>query len=175
MTRFWLLGVLLVGCVVDEDHDGVAQPMADDLPDTQGSVEQLPAPAAGPCATQLVLNGMDATGHPPPVGPLTIDTTGTTICLTLDATDNLWVAHFGASSDRVSSSASPYQITLMDANGHVLRDGWDVTFGSSAPTTFASVEYGVTKGTMLEAKLHVRALSGVQTTSVGLSLFEPYE
>ena len=104
-----------------------------------------------------------------------LDTQGVTLCLTLDATDNLVVGYFGADSGRETGSISTFAMSLFAADGTLLRDGWDVTFGSSPPTTFASIEYGVTNGTILETKLVIRTRAGEASTSIGMDLFEPYE
>ena len=122
-----------------------------------------------------MLDGFDSPSGHITAGPYAVDTQGVTLCLTLDATDNIVVAHFGAGSDREQSATSSFAMTLFDGDGNVLRDGWDVTFGSSSPTTFANLEYGVTKGTILEAKLVIRTRTDSGSTSVGLALFEPYE
>jgi hypothetical protein len=132
-------------------------------------------PTPGDCREHFTLYGMDTTNGHVTLGPLALDTQGVTLCLTLDATDNIWVAHFGADTDREQTTTSSYQLTLFDAQGTLLQDGWDVTFGNSQPTTFENLEYGVTAGMILEAKLVVRMRAGSGSTNVGLDLFEPYE
>jgi len=165
MKRFGMM-VVLVGCT-----DG-GSPAAPDAP-VPVIVPDALAPVAGDCSQHITLYGMDDTTGRVVLGPLALDTQGVTVCLTLDARDNLVVGHFGADSGREAKTMSTFQLSLFDAQGTLLQDGWDVTFGG--PTTFAGLEYGVAKGTVLETKLLVRTKVGSATTTVGMDLIEPYE
>lgn len=173
----WLgLVLLLAGCDVDVDHDpGVTAPDAAVTTDAPPVAPAMP----GECRDSIRLYGMDNTAGGMTIGPIDLTSYGVTYCLTLDATDNLVVAHFGASTDREQAATSSFDIALFDAQNHLLQAGWDVTFGSSPPTTFGNLEYGVTKGTVLEAKLVIRmkpsCVVASVSTSLSLDLFEPYE
>jgi hypothetical protein len=158
----------LVGC------GGSGSPALPDAPLVQPDAAAIPL-VAGECSQHITLYGMDDTTGRVVVGPLALDTQGLTLCLTLDARDNLVVGHFGADSDREPTATSTYQMALFTADDMLLQEGWDVTFGGSPPTTFASLEYGVTKGTILEAKLVVATRAGTAMAHVGMDLFEPYE
>ena len=170
-----MLLVLLVGCTatdVDSEADVPDQEPVFDIGDPDAPQEVVPTP--GDCDHSLSLYGMSGSG-PTSLGPVTVDGAGIDICLALDARDNIWVGHFAAGTDNETGSASSFQLTLFDRDSHVLRAGWDVTFGSSPPTTFANLEYGVDKGQVLQALLHVRARTGTATSKIDLYLFEPYE
>ena len=136
----------------------------------------LPEPTPGPCDAHVSLYGASGSATPTSV-PFAIETSdGFDICLELDARDNLVVGHFAASTLReTDTTTSMFQLTLFDQDGQILRQGWDVTFGSSPPTTFANLEYGVTAGTMVEVTLHVAAKCVPLGTSINVTLFEPYE
>jgi hypothetical protein len=168
MKRLGIVAVL-VGCT----NGGSSS--APDAPAVEPDAPALAPAVPGACHESFALDGFDSTSGHLDVGPYALDTQGVTLCLTLDATDNIVVAHFGAGSDREQSATSSFDMTLFDGAGNVLREGWDVRFGGSPPTTFANLEYGVTKGTILEAKLVIRMRAGSGTTSVSLALFEPYE
>lgn len=168
MKRLGMLAVV-VGC------SGGTSPGTPDGPIVEADAPALAPAVPGACHDSITLYGMDGTNGHVSVGPLAVDTSGVTLCLTLDATDNIVVGHFGADSDREPAATSTFDMTLFAADGTLLREGWDVTFGGSPPTTFANLEYGVTKGTILEAKLVIRTRVGQASSHVGLALFEPYE
>jgi hypothetical protein len=153
MKRLGIVAVL-VGCT--NGGSSSAAPAVE--PDAPALAPAVP----GACHESFALDGFDSTSGHLDVGPYALDTQGVTLCLTLDATDNIVVAHFGAGSDREQSATSSFDMTLFDGAGE-------------PPTTFANLEYGVTKGTILEAKLVIRMRAGSGTTSVSLALFEPYE
>ncbi|HUS29047.1 MAG TPA: hypothetical protein VMZ53_11065 [Kofleriaceae bacterium] len=169
MKRLGMVAAALVGCT------NGGSPASPDAAGVQPDAPALAPAVPGACHESITLYGLDGTNGRKTVGPLALDTQGVTLCLTLDATQNIVVGHFGADSGREQAAASTFAMSLFDANGTLLRDGWDVTFGSSPPTTFANLEYGVTKGTILEAKLVIRTRAGQASTSVGLDLIEPYE
>lgn len=176
----WLgLVALLAGCnlyVGDDDHHPASSPDASVTADAPPVAPVMP----GTCRESVRLYGMDDTTGGVTIGPIDVDAEGVTYCLTLDATDNLVVGHFGASTDREQSATSSFDIALFDADDHLLQAGWDVTFGSSPPTTFGNLEYGVTKGTVLEGKLVIRmkpscVVAATVSTRLAMDLIEPYE
>jgi len=151
-------------------------PAADPAEDPQFEIgEPAPAHVPGECAYSAALYGMTGNASSTPIGPVTTDATGIDICLSLDARDNLVVAHFAAGTTYESAASSSFELALYDANGMLMRDGWDVSFGSNPTTTFANLEYGITKGQIIDAVLWVRAKRGTATSTVNLHLFEPYE
>jgi hypothetical protein len=167
MRRGWLC-IVLAACAT-EARDPRSPPEQD--PDVQ-----LGEPAAthvpGDCAHQAALYGMTGNASATPIGPLTVDATGIDICLSLDARDNIWVAHFAAGTEYESAASSSFELALYDSDGNLMRDGWDVSFSTS---TFANLEYGVTKGQIVSAVLWVRAKTGTATSTVNLHLFEPLD
>lgn len=176
----WLgLVALLAGCDI---YFGGDDPPAASPPDAAVPIADATAvapPVPGACRDSVRLYGMDDTTGRVTIGPIDLDAQGVTYCLTLDATDNLVVAHFGASTDHEQAATSSFEIALFDAQDQLLQDGWDVTFGGSPPTSFGNLEYGVTKGTVLEAKLVVRmkpsCVIATVSTRLSMDLFEPYE
>ena len=183
MTRGFvaaLAAVSITGCMTD-DFDGVddtPEAAGANEPEVAGPRESLPPAVAGPCAQHATLVGLSETD--PTAGRITLpdtvfDTDGSTICLTLDATTNIWIAHFWATAKHEPGDYSSFQLTLFDSNGNHLREGWDVTFGSSEPTTHASLEAGFDAGAVYEVKLHIRARQGQASTDLDIALFEPFE
>jgi len=164
-----IFALLLVGCTSPAvDPPAGREPRLEEPP-------QVP-PVIGVCSEQVSLYGMTGSATPTTVGPFTIQSEGVDICLELDGRDNLQVADFAASTPyEQNTTSSMFQLTLLDHDGNVLRESWDVTFGDSPPTTFANLEYGVTKGTVLSAVLHVAAKCVPLGTTVSVALFEPYE
>ena len=162
---------LLVGCTsVPPTSD---PPSGVDDPAVRAAKLGLIAPEG--CDTEVSLYGFSGAATPTLV-PFTVDSDGFNICLELDARDNLVVAHLGASTpNEQDTTSSMFQLTLFAKDGTLLREGWDVTFGSAPPTTFANLEYNVDKGTVLEATLHIAAKCVPLGSQVSLALFEPYE
>ena len=170
-----LLLLLLVGCSttdVDSESGVAAEEPVFEIGEPEEAAELVPTP--GDCDHDVSLYGMSGSG-PTSIGPLTVDGSGTDICLTLDARDNIWVGHFAAGTEYENGDASSFQLTLFDRDGVVLRAGWDVSVDVAMPRTFANLEYGVDKGQVLQALLHVRARTGTATSAIRLYLFEPYE
>jgi len=150
-----------------------------------GSSSEIPSPDAVVPFTPvtcdgspLALYGMDNLSAQPVYGPVAVDTAGITICLSLDARDNLREAHFMSGTPNESGDMSSFELSLRDANDVELVAGWDVSIGNTDTKTAANLEYSFAPGQVYAAKLVVRAKPGrtpPATTQVGLSLFEPYE
>jgi hypothetical protein len=156
--------------------DGPPRPTHEPERDIGEIDESAPLTHTANCAHHESLYGMDDGSHTgPTLGPLTVDTTGLDICLTLDARDNLLVAHFAATMHNEPSTSSSFRLSLYDADGNLLRDGWDVTYGIPAESTHASLEHGIEKGQLVDAVLWVRAKTGTATSPLRLYLFEPFE
>jgi hypothetical protein len=173
MRRGWLC-IVLAACASESDGTGTGTPPVDEDPEFEIG-EPVEPHVAGECAHNVALYGMTGNAAATPVGPITVDATGIDICLSLDARDNIWVAHFAAGTEYENGKSSSFELALYDSDGNLMRDGWDVSFGSSPTTTFANLEYGVTKGQIVNAVLWVRAKSGTATSTVNLHLFEPFE
>ena len=171
MRALCAAALAFAGCAHDAPDPAVPPDAAADA-----AVDARPfAPAATCEGSPLALYGMDGSNPATIVGPVTVDTTGTTICLSLDARDNIWIAHFAAGTVYQTAADSSFELALFAADGTQLQTGWDVAFGSSPTTVFANLEYGVTVGQVLDVRLVVRAKAGSATTQVALHLFEPYE
>ncbi len=168
MRSAWIVVALLGGCASDLD----------------GTIEMVPDPSLEPvdeaavprtCSQTVALYGMTGNAQGETV-PVTVDTAGTTLCLELDARDNIQVGHFAAGTPYEAGTQSSYKLDLFDALDQPVRSGWDVQFGSGADArAFTNLEYGVTKGELVPMKLVVRARAGTATTDLHLALFEPYE
>lgn len=117
------------------------------------------------CEMSASLDG--AGSSPSQVGPLD----SANVCLHLDATQNR-VAHFAASTTAEAGAASSFTLTLTDTAGNLLRDGWDVSVGESAPETFANLEWDLAGGQAKDVVLEIR---GTALTQLSVSLFEPLE
>lgn len=136
-----------------------------------------PAPIVQPhnCTTDVTLDGASGNAQPTLVGPLTLGENGLTICLHLDATQNLAAAHFAASTDAQAGMASAFAIVLQDDNFALLQDSWDVTVDSSQPRTFANLEWNAPLHVQTDAMLWVHARGQASSTMVSVALFEPFE
>lgn len=166
-----LVGVLAVGCA---SHDGGTGPGAGSNVDA-GAPDAEPPPVPQACAQTIALYGMTGSAEGMTV-PVSVDTTGTALCLELDARDNIVVAHFAAGTAYESGTQSSFKLDLFDDADQLVQAGWDVQFGSGTDArAFANLEYGVMKGQLVTMKLMVRARAGTASTDLGLSLFEPYE
>ncbi|HEX5064351.1 MAG TPA: hypothetical protein VFV99_33480 [Kofleriaceae bacterium] len=169
--RGWFCLFVLAACT---GEPGGSRPTIDVPPlEIGGDTEVTHEP--GECTYNVALYGMTGNANATPVGPITVDTSGIDICLSLDARDNLVVAHFAAGTQYETAASSSFELALYDGDGTLLRDGWDVAFGSTPTTAFANLEYGVTKGQVMDAVLWVRAKAGTATSTVNVTLFEPYE
>jgi hypothetical protein len=173
MRRGWLC-IVLAACASETGEPGTVMQPPDDDPELEiGEPAETHVP--GECAHQVALYGMTGNASATPVGPITVTASGIDICLSLDARDNIWVAHFAAGTEYESAAISSFDLALYDSDGNLMRDGWDVSFGTSPTTTFANLEYGVTKGQVVNAVLWVRAKSGTASSTVQLHLFEPLD
>jgi len=169
--RGWFCLIALAACT---SEPGGSPPSIDVPPLEIRDVAEV-THVPGECTYNVALYGMTGNAAATPVGPITVDTTGIDICLSLDARDNLIVAHFAAGTQYETAASSSFELALYDGNGTLVRDGWDVAFGSTPTTAFANLEYGVTKGQVMDAVLWVRAKAGTATSTVSLHLFEPLE
>jgi hypothetical protein len=164
----------LVGCV-KSGEDGMLPP-----PGGEGSgsdTEELPAldvSHASPCEGTTVLQGVDVPASFT-VPSRSYDTAGALFCFEIDARQNLRIAHFAAGTAYQQADVSSFRIALLDANSAMLLEGWDVAFGSTDPSAFANLEYGVTAGDYVAVKLFVSSKVDTATTEVSASVFEPFE
>jgi hypothetical protein len=165
--------VLLVGCI-ESDPPGTAPDPAlgGEQPPPGEQESQVLDPT--PCPATISLYGMADSGSTT-FASRAYDTAGEYFCLELDARDNIWIAHFAASTPYEAGAASNFQLDLLTADGAMLREGWDVSVGQTDTRTFANVEYSIEDRVVLSAKLHVHAKMATATGSFSLSLFEPYE
>ncbi|HLM76155.1 MAG TPA: hypothetical protein VK459_25790 [Polyangiaceae bacterium] len=107
--------------------------------------------------------------------PVTIDASGFRLCLHLDASLND-TGHFFATTAYVDGASSPLVLTLLEPDGTLLREGWDVTVGQSDPKTSAHLEWSMPGGEVRDAVLRVTTKAqGTEMTTLGVSLFEPLE
>jgi len=96
-----------------------------------------PAPVQQPpaCDAEVTLYGASDSPTPTPVLFNIGSSDGVNLCLELDARDNKRVAHFTAGTQQeLDASTSMFQLTLLDKDGMLLEEGWDVTAGTSPPT-----------------------------------------
>jgi hypothetical protein len=94
------------------------------------------------------------------------------VCLHLDASHNLVVGHFAATTDYMPGDMSTFTLSLVDPSGAVIHDGADVTVGQTEPQTFANLEWDLTAGQTKDVVLQIR---GDMPTDLHVALFEPYE
>jgi hypothetical protein len=136
-----------------------------------------PAPIVQPhtCVADVTLDGSTGNAQPTLVGPLTLDQNGQTICLHLDATQNLAAAHFAAETDSQTGMVSAFATVLQDDNFAVLQDSWDVTVDTSQPRTFANLEWNAPLHVQTDAMLWIHARGQASSTMVSVALFEPLE
>jgi hypothetical protein len=154
------LALLVTGaCVVDHHSD------PDPLPGTQ-PLE---------CGADIMLDGSTGNAQGTLAGPFSLDRNGITLCLHLDATQNLVAAHFAASTAEEAGAASSFATVLEDSDGAVLQDSWDVSVGNSDTRTFANLEWNAPLHVVTETQLWLHAREQTANTTVSLSLFEPFE
>jgi hypothetical protein len=161
ITCFALVAALAVGCVVDH------------APDPTMTTPMVVEPLA--CSADISLDGA-AHVSGTPIGPLSLDSTGTVICLHLDATQNIQGAHFVAASGNVVGDVSGLATTLQDPDHSMLVDGWDVSFDTASPKTYQNLEWNAPLHEVTDAVLWLRAsASPVANVTFEVSLFEPLE
>ena len=136
-----------------------------------------PAPIIQPhtCIADVTLDGSTGTASPTQLGPFILDRNGVTVCLHLDATQNFAAAHFAAETTSNSGTTSPFTTVLEDDNFVTLQEGWDVTFDSTSPTTFANLEWNAPLHIETDAMLWIHARGQAASTMVNVALFEPLE
>ena len=160
-TMRMVLGLALLagGCVADQKQL-----------DLKG--EEAPAVQPRTCSTDITLDGSTGSATPTKLGPVVLDGNGTSVCLHLDATHNLAAAHFAASTDYMPGVSSPFTSVLQDGSFATLQDGWDVTVDDR---TFSNLEWNAPLHEMTDAVLWIRSHGLTTTTTVYLTLFEPFE
>jgi hypothetical protein len=157
--------VLLAAC--DGASDATAVDAAlDAAPFTPDTCDGMPL--------ELYGNMTDPTTQPT-YGPVTLDTTGITICMTLDARNNGNLAHFSATTQYETANASSFELALFDASDASIEMGWDVAIGSSPATTFANLEHSFERGQVYAVKLVARAKAAPAPAQIALRLFCPLE
>lgn len=166
--RIVLLVVALAGC------DG-SKPAGDELPDAAPSPDAPDSDVQPPvlCPTSITLEpGSPATPAGMSVGPLELGTAS--FCLHLD-TRGLIRGHFMAGTSlRESGTESSFVLTLADTDGTTLVDGWDVTFGTQDPKSFANLEMAMDADLELDVVLTISAKGeDAPVTNLGFSLFDP--
>ncbi|MEO8846853.1 MAG: hypothetical protein ABI591_24170 [Kofleriaceae bacterium] len=136
-----------------------------------------PAPIVQPhtCGTDVTLDGSTGSAQPTQIGPLTLDQNGQTICLHLDATQNVAAAHFSATTDAQPGMVSAFATALQDDDFAILQDSWDVTVDTSQPQTFANLEWNAPLHVQTDAMLWIHARGQAASTMVSVALFEPLE
>jgi hypothetical protein len=171
LTLAMVVAGSLVGCI-ESDPDGVA---GQGSGSGSGSGTTIDASHASPCEGTTVMQGVDVPASVN-IPSRSYDTNGALFCLELDARLNIQVAHFGAGTAYEPGDASSFVLALFgNGDNTMLGEGWDVSVGASDTSTFANLEYGVTKGDYIAVKLFVGAKAAAASTEVNLSLFEPYE
>ena len=154
------IALLFAGaCVVDHHSD----------PDPQPSTQPRS------CTADIMLDGSTGNAQGTLAGPFSLDRNGITLCLHLDATQNQVAAHFVAETARETGSTSSFATVLEDMDGTVLQDSWDVSYDNANPQTFANLEWNAPLQVVTETQLWVHAREQAATTTVSLSLFEPFE
>lgn len=116
------------------------------------------------------------------VGPFDVDQDGVDICLHLDGTA-IGRNHFMSQSDQEQGEVSSYQLLLIDHDGNVLREGWDVSFGVEDPSTFANVEWApwgpevAPEDHLADVVLRARTKTDAPAppTRIDVALFDPLE
>jgi hypothetical protein len=166
--RIALMVVALAGC---STSSGGGEP-PDAAPPDAGSPDAPDVQAPVLCPASITLApGTPSTPASMEVGPFELGTAS--LCLHLD-TRGLIRGHFAASTSRESGSASSFVLTLADANGTTLVDGWDVTVGTQDPTSFANLEMAMEADLERDVVLTISAKAdGAPITDLGLSLFDP--
>ncbi|MEO6776705.1 MAG: hypothetical protein ABI467_27435 [Kofleriaceae bacterium] len=159
MKLVWLSLLLAGACVVDHSND------SDPPPSTQPRT----------CVADITLDGSTGNAQGTLAGPFTLDRTGVTLCLHLDATQNQVAAHFAAETEKQAGNASPFATVLEDLDGTVLQDSWDVSIGNTDPQTFANLEWNAPLHVVTDAQLWLHARDQSTKTTISVSLFEPLE
>ena len=163
--RIVLMVVALAGC---SSSSGGDEPPDAGPPDA--AEPDVQAPVLCPASITLA-PGSPSTPASMEVGPFELGTAS--LCLHLD-TRGLIRGHFMASTSRESATASSFVLTLADANGTTLVDGWDVSIGSQDPKTFANVEMAMEADLERDVVLTISAKAeGAPVTDLGFSLFDP--
>jgi len=139
--------------------------------------EPDPTPVTQPrtCVADITLDGSTGSAQGTLAGPFALDRNGVTLCLHLDATQNLVAAHFAAETDKQAGNASSFATVLEDMDGAVLQDSWDVSYDNAQPQTFANLEWNAPLHVVTDTQLWLHAHEQTGSTMVALSLFEPLE
>jgi hypothetical protein len=165
MRNQHVLGLLLLaGCLEGGQRPG-PMPEPEPQPDPEPLVFIEPAPG---CAATATIVGNIENHTPTQFGPFV----SAHLCLRIDATPNIQVAHFASSTKRRTGDISGYKLTLTNPDGTLIRDGWDLQLGDN---TFASIETGFDKGTVRDVVLTIRGANANDATMVDVALFEPFE
>jgi hypothetical protein len=157
----------LVACASPPDEPSTPTPTPE--PSTEPATTPPPA-----CYAEVTLDGASDSATPTTV-PFAIGSSdGVNLCLSLDASDNKRLVRFAASTQQeLDTSTSMFQLALLDKDGALLQESWDVTVDGSPPMAFANLEHDVTEGAVIEVTLHIIAKCVPLGTTIDLALFEP--
>jgi hypothetical protein len=135
---------------------------------------EQPVHAPADCTRRIDVDG-DARGATPmPIGPIDLDTRGQLLCLALDAT-KLPRAHFAAGGGEQGGPTGSVVLTLFDANGKVLVDGWDLTIQDTPPHTSNHLEWAPPTRAITHVRLWARARGTPARDTIHVWLFDPHE
>jgi hypothetical protein len=124
------------------------------------------------CTESRTLNG--AAGEPVSL-PVTVDAAGFRLCLHLDASLNT-IGHFMATTSYVDGASSPLALALLEPDGTLIQEGWDVSVGQTDTKTSAHLEWAMPGGEVRDAVLRITTKAqGTEMTTLNMSLFEPLE
>ena len=126
------------------------------------------------CSAHITLAPVDSGMPATQELPLTLDHDGVDLCIHLDPSA-LVRAHFAASSSPEPGTASSLMSRLEDPTFTPIVDGWDVTIGSTDPTTRMTLEWSPATTAPLDVVVWLHAVQDTATTKVAVTLFDPLE
>jgi hypothetical protein len=155
----------LVACAASPDEPA-------STPEPMPSAEPATMPPPPACYAEVTLDGASDAATPTTVPFAIASSDGVNLCLSLDVRDNKRLVRFAASTQQeFDTSTSMFQLTLLDKDGALLQEGWDVAVDGSPPTAFANLEHDVTEGAVVEVTLHIIAKCVPLGTTIDLALF----
>jgi len=178
--RWALILFVLSGCEMyfggpddDPDHSGPVRPDPDNSVDAGAAPTPdcgvVPEPT-GMCAATVSLV---LTQQMSAIVPVTLDTTGVTLCVRLDSSAMTHPTYFEAHTPEENGSVPSFGVAIYDANGTLIEDGYDAQLNNKTYAT-AGLDYWKLQWSQSVhyVKVHAWSRGPAQATQLQLSFYQ---
>jgi hypothetical protein len=120
MRLYWVLAVACLGACGGPDSDSVSPDAAP--VETVDAFVDGPIASPGACSMTVALDTNDAYRY---FDSLSFGETGSTFCLTLDATKKMFPTYFEVQTKNEPGKLASFRVALFDASNQLIKAGYD--------------------------------------------------